>query len=275
MRCTNCEMDFETLHGVPVLVHFGESVLERTATIETAAKSPVRARVRRFGKPHPQVAKNLVQLSDLVASGSRLLVVGGGEDSHGLAYVTDRADLDTITFDIYASELTDFVADAHSIPLRSGSVDCVVIQAVLEHVLNPWQVAEELHRVLRVGGLVYAETPFMQQVHEAAYDFTRFTESGHRWLFRKFDMVASGGIGGPLLVLAWTSEFLLSGAGVPKKVRNVCRRVLTWLSRWDQVLNRNFNADCASAVYFLGRKRLEGDGIDQAGIIDFYTRSRS
>src|SRR5207237_664581 len=31
--------------------------------------------------------------------------------------------------------------------------------------------------------LVLGDTPFMQQVHEGAYDFTRFALSGHRWLF--------------------------------------------------------------------------------------------
>ena len=36
------------------------------------------------------------------------------------------------------------------------------------------------------SGIVYAETPFMQQVHEGAYDFTRYTVLGHRYLFKKF-----------------------------------------------------------------------------------------
>jgi 2-polyprenyl-3-methyl-5-hydroxy-6-metoxy-1,4-benzoquinol methylase len=42
-----------------------------------------------------------------------------------------------------------------------GTCDAVVVQAVLEHVLQPDVVVAEIHRVLRPDGLVYAETPFM------------------------------------------------------------------------------------------------------------------
>ncbi len=50
---------------------------------------------------------------------------------------------------------------------------------------------KEIHRVLKDDGIVYADTPFMQQVHEGAYDFTRFTLSGHRWLFKNFALLDS------------------------------------------------------------------------------------
>ena len=63
---------------------------------------------------------------------------------------------------------------------------------MLEHVLDPAQVVAEIHRVLGKDGVVFANTPFMQQVHEGAYDFTRFTLSGHRWLFRNFDLLEAG-----------------------------------------------------------------------------------
>jgi hypothetical protein len=49
------------------------------------------------------------------------------------------------------------------------------------------RVASEIHRLLKSGGFVYSEIPFMQQVHEGAYDFTRYTLVGHRALFRALD----------------------------------------------------------------------------------------
>jgi hypothetical protein len=84
-----------------------------------------------------------------------------------------------------------------------------VAQAVLEHVLDPWRCVEELHRVLASGGLVYAETPFMQQVHEGRFDFTRFTHLGHRRLFRRFEELDSGAVGGPGMALAWSWRYFL------------------------------------------------------------------
>src|SRR5690606_38382329 len=112
--------------------------------------------------------------------------------------------------DVYSSPEVDFIADGHEIPIRSGSVDAVIVQAVLEHVLDPQKVVDEIHRVLKPQGLVYAETPFMQQVHEGPYDFTRFTESGHRWLFRRFARIDSGALRGPGTALLWSVRYAIT-----------------------------------------------------------------
>lgn len=276
MKCAGCDLSFDTVGGVPVLVDFAASVLDRASTQKTAAASPISRRTRRrAARTHPVVANNIRKIANLVEPVARVLVIGGGEDAHGLEELTSRSDVYSITFDIYSSALTDFIADAHNIPLSADSVDCVIIQAVLEHVLSPWRVVEEIHRVLRPGGIVYAETPFMQQVHEGAYDFTRFTESGHRWLFREFEMIDSGAIGGPLLVSAWTSDFILRGLGFPLKIGIGARRVLARLShRLDVLLNRRLNSDSASAVYFVGRKPTGDFELTRNDIISFYTRSR-
>lgn len=272
LECPGCGTRYAAVGSVPVLVDFDASVLESERTFAQAASSPVPGRVPKRRPPHPQVAANLRILSGLLEPASRVLVVGGGEDAHGLSEVTGRPDLVTITFDIYASDLTDFLADAHSIPLPDASVDCVVIQAVLEHVLDPWKVVEEAYRVLRPHGIVYAETPFLQQVHEGAYDFTRFTESGHRWLFRKFDLIDSGPIGGPVTVLTWTNDSLLRGLGSPTKVRSLFRRIAGLFARFDTALNRRLKADSASAVYFFGRKQPGFPGLSPTDVIRFYSR---
>lgn len=276
LQCAQCGVGFDSVHDIPVLVDFEESVLERIATLDTAAESPVPERVAgRSPRLHPQVSANLERLAGLLEPGSKILVVGGGEDAHGLGNLISQLDIVSVTFDIYSSTLTDFVADAHSIPLLDQSVDCVAIQAVLEHVLEPWRVVEELYRVLRPGGVVYAETPFMQQVHEGPYDFMRFTESGHRWLFRKFELIDSGAIGGPMMVLAWTMDFVLRGLRAPRKIRGAFRRFLNLLSRFDGILNRRFNADSASAVYFTGRKPTGEYRLSPSEIISFYSRDRT
>ena len=56
---------------------------------------------------------------------------------------------------------------------------------------------------------MYAETPFMQQVCVARFDFTRFTHLGHRRLFRWFDEVRSGPVCGPGMALAWSYQYFL------------------------------------------------------------------
>ena len=111
----------------------------------------------------------------------RILVIGGARGS-GADELYEDISIDLVGTDIYPSTNTKIVADGHQLPFIDASFDGVWIQAVLEHVLDPPIVAAEIYRVLKPGGLVYADTPFMQQVHEGAYDFTRYTVSGHRWL---------------------------------------------------------------------------------------------
>jgi SAM-dependent methyltransferase len=146
-------------------------------------------------------AQNVVSFRDHILSHGvecpLVLMIGAATKGAGTDGLYETGAVRQIAFDIYPSAHTHFIADAHQIPLASASVDGVCIQAVLEHVLNPEQVVSEICRVLKPGGLVYAETPFMQQVHEGAYDFTRFTEIGHRWLFRNFETISRGALGGP------------------------------------------------------------------------------
>jgi hypothetical protein len=72
--------------------------------------------------------------------------------------------------------------------------------------------------VLKDGGIVYAETPFMQQVHGSAYDFTRFTWLGHRRLFRKFKEIKSGTCGGPGMALIWSWRYFLRTFSINPKI---------------------------------------------------------
>ena len=146
--------------------------------------------------------RNIHRLSELLPNGPQrpiVLVVGGGSLGAGTAPLYASSNVRIIAFDVYASPLTQFVADGHRIPLADQSVDAVLLQFVLEHVLDPWQVVMEIHRVLKPNGLVYAEVPFLQHVHEGPYDYTRFTQCGLRWMFRRFtvidsDMVRAQGI---------------------------------------------------------------------------------
>jgi len=121
-------------------------------------------------------------------------------------------------------------------------------------VLEPWVVAEEIHRVLRPEGVVYAETPFLQQVHEGAYDFTRFTESGHRWLFKKFDLIDSGALSGLGAYLQWTVDYTARSVVGTRRAGTIAKALLFWVHYADHIARPGFSVDTASCVYFLGRR---------------------
>ena len=108
----------------------------------------------------------------------------------GLNDLYSRKDIELISTDVALIKETDVVCDCHDLPFDEGTFDCVIVQAVLEHVLDPFRCVNEIYRVSKLGAIVYAETPFMQQVHYRIYDFTRFTHLGHRTA-----VVSVGGIG--------------------------------------------------------------------------------
>ena len=257
---------FSTVGSWPVIVDFERSILEpaavRSAPAAALAPGALRRRVTRrlpgrlraLWKPANTVAaRNVEALLSSLDPSSLILVVGGAEMGNGVEALY-RGEPAVIGFDIYGSALTHFIADAHQIPLRTGSVDAVLIQAVLEHVLDPPAVVREIHRVLRPEGLVYAETPFLQQVHAGPYDFTRYTASGHRWLFRAFDEIDAGAVAGPGTQMLWSVDHLVRGLVRSAAAGRLARLALSWLRLLDRLVPAEHALDDASAVYFLGRR---------------------
>jgi SAM-dependent methyltransferase len=249
-----------------VLVDFSASIMDPASVCSAVTGSPAGSprwisgqlpawlRATLVKPPNAVAARNAARLLSLLpGSGSRILVVGGGTVGNGMdALYADRRSA-LLAFDIYASAVTQFIADAHRIPLAADSIDAVVVQAVLEHVLDPAQVVAEIHRVLRPHGLVYAETPFMQQVHAGPHDFSRFTASGHRYLFRAFEEIDAGPVAGPGTQMLWSLDHLVRGLTRSRVAGVLARVALFWLRYLDRLVAPGFAMDSASAYYFLGR----------------------
>ena len=66
----------------------------------------------------------------------------------------------------------------HRIPFESDYFDAILCIAVLEHVENPEEVVPELFRVLKPGGHLILEVPFLQPEHKVPTDFQRYTKDG-------------------------------------------------------------------------------------------------
>jgi SAM-dependent methyltransferase len=167
--------------------------------------------------------------------------------------------IDFVESDVAFGSRISAICDAHHLPFAEASFDGVVVQAVLEHVIDPIQCVAEIYRVLKPEGLVYSETPFIQQVHLGKFDFTRYTHLGHRRLFRQFEEVSSGVVCGPGMALAWSYQyFLLSFVKSPTAraiVKALARLSSFWLKYFDYYLiDQPGSYDAASGYYFLGKK---------------------
>lgn len=202
--------------------------------------------------------ERFVSLLNASTKSPKVLVIGSGEKGSGTDLLWNNKNIIIHGIDIYLSETVDVVCDAHYLPFADGAYDGVWIQAVLEHVVEPNVVAAEIFRVLKDGGIIYAETPFMQQVHEGAYDFNRFTVLGHRYLFRAFELIDMGGNKGPEVVLAWSLRYLFWSLTRSRMIGRCVALACGFLLRpLEPFISARSMHDAASGVFFLGRKVAE------------------
>ena len=204
----------------------------------------------------------------------RVLVVGCGDGSAGYGELANVEDALWLETDVSLAGRARIVCDASDLPFHDGSFDLVICIAVLEHVLEPQRCVDEMRRVLAADGLIYATTPFMQQVHMGEFDFTRYTRSGHRWLFRAFREEDSGLATGPASVLVWSIEYFLmawtSSVALRRVAKGLTRLLLGWLTLLDLLLaHRNAALDGGGGFYFIGR-RAAGQVIDAREMTAYY-----
>jgi SAM-dependent methyltransferase len=273
--CPRCGAEFPLRGLAPVLLRRDNALFPRGAYHPASAARPDRRRLA-LDRLLPSLslalneARNLKAFADALgpAVAPHVLVVGAGRQRRGVeTHLAVRRP--TFTFcDVDSRADVDLFCDVHELPFVDATFDGVIATAVLEHVLYPERAVAELHRVLRDSGVVYSEVPFLQQVHEGAYDFTRYTLSGHRRLLNGFEELASGLLAGPGTALAWTIEYFaqsfargrLSSAGL----RVATRLGFFWVKYFDLWLSESPRAmDAASATFFLGRKRADGTTPDQ------------
>jgi SAM-dependent methyltransferase len=80
----------------------------------------------------------------------------------------------------------DIIADVgRPLPIRDACADTVVSFEVLEHVAEPTVMLAQAYRVLRPGGGLFLSVPFQWWVHEAPWDFYRYTRYGLEYLLTK------------------------------------------------------------------------------------------
>jgi SAM-dependent methyltransferase len=90
----------------------------------------------------------------------------------------------------YHDTKADIAADLNMpLPINSDVADTVVSFSVLEHLREPQMMLSEANRILKPGGAMVLQVPWQWWIHEAPYDYFRYTPYGLKYLFEKSGFV--------------------------------------------------------------------------------------
>lgn len=118
--------------------------------------------------------------------GMRILEIGSREVTGPSVARQEFSKAEYVGFDYYAGNNVDVVGDAHKLStyFKSGEqFDLIYSSACFEHFAMPWVVANEITKLLKVGGLVFVETHFSFASHERPWNFFQFSDMALRVLF--------------------------------------------------------------------------------------------
>lgn len=259
---------YPIIDGIPILINDAKSLFsiedfqKKVDTTWDLKPNKIKKIIRRLAPGiglNIKAKKNYQKLCAMLPSDAKILVVGGSIKGEGMDVIYSNDSFEIIGIDVSFGPYTKIIADAHDIPFESETFDCVIVQAVLEHVLDPQRCVNEIHRVLKSSGIVYAETPFMQQVHMKQYDFTRFTHLGHRRLFRYFEEIEHAPLMGPGTVLAWSYAHFIKSFTSSKKIAyflTIFVHLTSFFFKYFDyyLLDKPGSYDAASAFFFIGKK---------------------
>lgn len=169
--CVDCHLNYPLRVGKP---DFRLNAPAAVETLDTTER--FQNRVKQALRRYPRLYRFLVlaigpsllcgpssqQFVDSLPQGARVLSVGAG-------VLRLRGNVTHLDYEPYGH--LDVVGDAHHLPFRDASFDAVTCESLLEHVVEPTRVINEMRRVLKPGGKVYLMVPFLFGFHAAPNDF--------------------------------------------------------------------------------------------------------
>lgn len=197
------------------------------------------------------------QIGTTVAQGAYVLDAGAGEGQ----FRSNLTHARYIGVDLAVGDAKwdysglDAISDLVSLPFKGEAFDAAVCTQVLEHVPEPLQVLQEIHRVLRPGGHLFLSVPQSWHQHQKPYDFYRYTSYGLQYLLDQAGMRVQSLV--PIGGYFWFLSFQLQNINFWLFPRGMPGRRWTWPLR--AFLGLLFQLALPAALFHLDRLDRQKD----------------
>lgn len=113
--------------------------------------------------------------------------LGAGESPYKQFFLQYAEQYIAVDWDasLHKTEL-DICADLNKpLSIESRSANTIVSLSVLEHLSEPQTMLNEAYRLLMPGGALILQVPWQWRIHEAPYDYFRYTPYGLQYMLAK------------------------------------------------------------------------------------------
>lgn len=280
--CSSCSSSYPVIDNVPLLITEEKSVfrfkqIEREWSEQKFHKDIFTNKLFRLinritptlysERRHRQIAQRfLEEINKIRQRKINVLSIGNGTGGIVFDQLKQLKNVNFIETDVFVSANRQFVSDIHNLPVKSGCVDVVLVEGVLEHVIDPIKASSEIWRVLRPHGLLLCTIPFILGVHTETADYQRYTRLGLIRLFHQFRLVECESVEGTYTALAYQTSYTFMTIatsmfkGVAGEIALTIAKyfgnyLLFWLKYLDLVVRHNpISKDSALNHYYIGYK---------------------
>lgn len=160
------------------------------------------------------------------------------------------------------------------IPYDDSKFDACVCISILEYIREPRAFVDEMYRILKPGGIVYVEVPFLQPYNHSNPSYFRFTPDGIKYMFRNFRIDQLGMANGPGSAAYWimrvyealkfdrdgTYYDLISKSGSEEFIRaeGIFGVAYNHMKESDEELSRKEHAISIACSYYVIATKVEG-----------------
>lgn len=159
-----------------------------------------------------------------------------------------------VNIDIQPKPDVDVLCDIHELPDSLGDFDAIVCNAALQYCQNPGKVAKEFYRVLKPGGLLFVDAPWVQPYCPDTPDRFRFSEDALRSLFADFEIIEIGPSIRPGSAFVMLGVHIAGSLTANKYVNSVLRRVATLILYPFRGIRTSDASKTAGALYMICRR---------------------